>query len=369
MTRRGLGRTVAVGLAAAVLTLAGAVPRAAGQSLLLRSPNLGGTWVAEPGVLHFHFLHRFSAGDEPARKVQNAPTFLLAGGLGADLMAGARYATSSAVRLGFPNEWEFFVRWNPSFGQEAAGPVALHAGWNQASNSVDAEITGAVEAGRIRLLGAVRGFSSPYDGDDARAAVGAGVVIPVLDWLSLAGDAASLLDRTDAEDIAWGAGLHARIPTTPHTISLHASNVLTTTLEGASVGTEDVRFGFEFTVPVTLSRWFGRGPPAPSAGLAADIEVGMSDDLRFTPATIRIRAGQTVRWVNGSDLPHTVTADPALARAEGSVLLPAGAQPFDSGMLAPGARFTRRFDVPGTYRYFCIPHEGAGMIGTIVVDP
>jgi plastocyanin len=25
------------------------------------------------------------------------------------------------------------------------------------------------------------------------------------------------------------------------------------------------------------------------------------------------------------------------------------------------------FDVPGTYQYFCIPHEMAGMTGTVVV--
>ncbi len=30
-------------------------------------------------------------------------------------------------------------------------------------------------------------------------------------------------------------------------------------------------------------------------------------------------------------------------------------------------RFSRTFDEPGTYRYICIPHEGAGMVGTVVV--
>jgi plastocyanin len=325
--------------------------------------------VAEPGVLQFHFLHRFAAGGAPARKVLNSPTFLMAAGLPVDVMVGARYATSSAVRIGFPNEWEFFARWNPSLGAGSARPLALHAGWNQATESVDVELTGALDISSVRLIGAVRGFTSPYAGKDARGAVGAGVTIRLLDWLAVAADAASLLDRAaDGEDVAWGAGLHARIPSTPHTISLHASNVLTTTLEGASVGTDDVRFGFEFTVPLTLSRWFGGAPPV-AADVDADVDVHMTAALRFIPDTDRVRVGQTIGWINDSNLPHTVTADPDRARQEGSVLLPEGARPFDSGTLAPGERFAWRFHIPGTYRYFCVPHEGAGMVGTIVVEP
>jgi plastocyanin len=364
----GRGPFRAAALVAVVLAGSALCEPAAAQSLLLRPPNLGGTWVARPGVLQFHFLHRFSATDPPARKVLNSPTFLMAAGLPVDVMVGARYATSSAVRFGFPNEWEFFARWNPALGSAGARPLALHAAWNQAAESLDAELTGALEVSSVRLIGAVRGFTSPYAGDEARAAVGAGFVVRLLDWLALAGDASSLVDRGAGEDIAWGAGLHARIPTTPHTISLHASNVLTTTLEGASIGTEDVRFGFEFTVPLTLSRWFG-GEPEAAAGARADVDVRMTDDLRFVPDTVRVRVGQAIRWVNDSDLLHTVTADPARARQANSVALPPGATPFDSGALAPGRQFVRSFSVPGTYRYVCLPHEGAGMIGTIVVLP
>ena len=40
---------------------------------------------------------------------------------------------------------------------------------------------------------------------------------------------------------------------------------------------------------------------------------------------------------------------------------------FDSGQLEPGATFSHTFRVPGTYRYFCVPHEVAGMIGTLIV--
>jgi plastocyanin len=49
------------------------------------------------------------------------------------------------------------------------------------------------------------------------------------------------------------------------------------------------------------------------------------------------------------------------------VSLPKGAATFDSGFMPPGATFDYTFTVPGTYHYFCVPHEKAGMVGTIVV--
>ncbi len=99
----------------------------------------------------------------------------------------------------------------------------------------------------------------------------------------------------------------------------------------------------------------------------ADVTIEMTGELIYEPAAATVRVGDTVRWVNVSNVPHTVTADPDLAVNPQSVMLPAGAAPFDSGLISPGGAYTRTFSVPGTYRYFCRPHEGAGMIATIVV--
>lgn len=96
--------------------------------------------------------------------------------------------------------------------------------------------------------------------------------------------------------------------------------------------------------------------------------VSMSNQLAFEPALITIKAGETVRFVNDSALPHTVTADPTKARNSDSTSLPEGAETFDSGILAAGESFSRTFTKPGTYQYFCIPHEMAGMTGTIIVQ-
>jgi plastocyanin len=98
------------------------------------------------------------------------------------------------------------------------------------------------------------------------------------------------------------------------------------------------------------------------------VTVQATDALRFTPSEVRVQIGDTVRWENQSTVVHTVTADPDRAADAANVELPDGAAPFDSGFVDPGDSFTHTFDTPGTYRYVCIPHEGVGMIGTIVVE-
>ncbi len=110
--------------------------------------------------------------------------------------------------------------------------------------------------------------------------------------------------------------------------------------------------------------------PTPGRALAPpDAVVGMTNTLRFEPDTVRVPVGGTVEWRNTSLLVHTVTGDPAKATLEGSARLPKGAKPFDSGNLDPKATFRHTFTVPGTYGYFCIPHEGAKMKGVVIVTP
>jgi plastocyanin len=93
----------------------------------------------------------------------------------------------------------------------------------------------------------------------------------------------------------------------------------------------------------------------------------MTEGLQFDPAEVTIRVGGTVTWVNEASVDHTVTGDPSKAAEEGDAELPEGAEPWDSGFVKPGASFSMTFDVPGTYRYFCIPHENVDMLGVIEV--
>jgi plastocyanin len=103
-------------------------------------------------------------------------------------------------------------------------------------------------------------------------------------------------------------------------------------------------------------------------GQAAAV-IEMTDLLAFDPGEVTVRAGETVEWRNASNIRHTVTADPDDAADPDHVALPDTADPFDSGLIDPGGVWRRTFDVPGTYTYFCIPHESTGMVGKIIVRP
>lgn len=101
----------------------------------------------------------------------------------------------------------------------------------------------------------------------------------------------------------------------------------------------------------------------------------MKDSQRFAPEEITVPAGEETVFTNVSSEAHTVTA-----YSDG---LPEGADYFTTGgfdseadardnltetLVGPGETYELTLTEPGTYRYFCIPHEDAGMIGRIVVE-
>lgn len=88
--------------------------------------------------------------------------------------------------------------------------------------------------------------------------------------------------------------------------------------------------------------------PAPTAPIGTSVTMAGS---RFTPPTLSIKVGDTVRWFNDDSLPHTVTATD---------------RAWDSGNLSPGGSFERRFDAPGTHAYGCRYHPW--MVATVVVS-
>ncbi len=349
-------RTICI--AAAGLALL--APGAGAQSLLDRPPNLSGAWVGTSGTMYFHFLHRFTASPAPERKVTNAPTFVIAVGLPVRTLLGANYATNSQLAPRYPNEWEFFVR-HGLFLQDDGAPldVAGQVGYNLAADGVDGEIALARREGRLRVVTAARVISDPSAAGETRFALAGGATLRLGRFVALAGDVASLLNLQEGERVAWSGGIHLALPHTPHTLSLQAANTNAVTLQGASRGEEQVRYGFEFTVPLTLRRWFGAGaapaPPPPSDAMRPPeappgaIVAGMRD-FAFTPARLEIPAGTTVEWTNNDPVAHTVTAED---------------RSFDSGLIEPGASWRHTFEVPGTYSFFCTPHPF--MRGVVVV--
>lgn len=90
---------------------------------------------------------------------------------------------------------------------------------------------------------------------------------------------------------------------------------------------------------------------------------------RFIPASLTIRRGDSVQFINRSRTGHTVTAHPAFATRRSHFKLPPGVNPFHSGNIPPGRGHGRTFLVAGPYKYFCVPHQNMGMIGKILVLP
>ncbi len=105
-----------------------------------------------------------------------------------------------------------------------------------------------------------------------------------------------------------------------------------------------------------------------TTGAASGPVVEMGALSVFTPARLTIKVGQTVTWRNTSNIVHTATADPKKLVKPENARLPEGVAPWDSGSILAGKTWSHTFDVAGEYRYACVPHEIAGMIGVIIVE-
>jgi plastocyanin len=177
------------------------------------------------------------------------------------------------------------------------------------------------------------------------------------------------------------------------------------------LGTEQAEALLEEGRQLVLQHSAAATPAAGADGATHEITAGTGGDnvevLRFLPAEVSIKAGDTVRWTNRSmHDPHTVTflggdAAPELIQVEpqeggppslvlnSTAILAAGGDSFDgtgfvnSGILGHelaemsadvprDTTFELTFTAPGEYTYYCVFHAAGpdaehGMVGTIVV--
>jgi plastocyanin len=103
--------------------------------------------------------------------------------------------------------------------------------------------------------------------------------------------------------------------------------------------------------------------------------IGDASGYRFVPATVTIKAGDTVRWTNVSGGPHNVTfwsdsiPTSAAARLQASMTQPIS--PLSGPLLAaPNATYSVSFAglSAGTYSYYCMPHLALGMKARVIVE-
>jgi plastocyanin len=97
--------------------------------------------------------------------------------------------------------------------------------------------------------------------------------------------------------------------------------------------------------------------PAATAAPAASTPRGTTIAIKnfaFDPATLTVKSGTTVSWVNQDGTSHTIVSDPVSPVS------------FSSDTLQTGASYTFSFTQPGTYTYHCSIHHS--MKGTIIVQ-
>jgi plastocyanin len=351
------GLRIASALAAGLVAVGVPTVSLDAQSVLERSPNLHGVWGVETGRGIFLFAHRFevsSGGDE----LTSIPTLTLAAGLPLGLTAGVDYTSfSEAVPENLSgNEAQFWLK-RPVRLTEMFD-AALLAGYNTAARSMDGALDVRVSTRRISIFGEGRAFSDLFGSGDPGAAAAVGAAVMLTQHLAVTGDVGMVLTEEDVP-AAWSAAVAMDIPGSPHTISFQLTNTGATTLQGASreksVGSEDLRYGFAFTVPISPPSAWARifqplaPPPAPTTPGAVLVRISQ---FAYSPSEITIRQGQTIEWVNQDPDAHTATAD---------------GRSWDSGLLQDGERYSRTFTTPGRFQYFCIPHPQ--MTATVVVTP
>ena len=108
-----------------------------------------------------------------------------------------------------------------------------------------------------------------------------------------------------------------------------------------------------------------------------DYDIGMSSSA-FLPNYIKIKVGQTIKWINNNSRAHTITAYENRIPENAPYFASGGFSSENesreiwnknmNGSMGTGEIFEHRFTVAGKYHYFCIPHEIGGMIGIVEVE-
>jgi plastocyanin len=108
-----------------------------------------------------------------------------------------------------------------------------------------------------------------------------------------------------------------------------------------------------------ISAMFGRSGVRIAVAAALSLYLGTAhaeeskvtiDNFTFSPATLKVKVGDTVTWTNHDDIPHTVVS----------------AGKFRSKAMDTDGTFSFTFTTAGEYKYFCSLHPH--MTGAITVE-
>ncbi|NJK28123.1 MAG: plastocyanin [Coleofasciculaceae cyanobacterium SM2_3_26] len=103
-----------------------------------------------------------------------------------------------------------------------------------------------------------------------------------------------------------------------------------------------------------------------SSAAAETITITMgAGGLKYNPAKITAHPGDTIEWKIGQLPPHNVVFDPAKS-ADKNLAKQLSHQKTE----IKGSFLTEvpTDATPGSYSFYCTPHRGAGMVGTLTIE-
>src|SRR5438132_7303666 len=114
-------------------------------------------------------------------------------------------------------------------------------------------------------------------------------------------------------------------------------------------------FSFPITLLMATIALLLSYPKASAA--TVDVTVAPNGQLVFSPSSVTINPGDTVRWTWAATFHSSTSGIPGM---------PNGI--WDSGILNQGATFSHTFNSTGSFPYYCTPHGGCcGMVGMVTV--
>ncbi|OEL15836.1 Plastocyanin, chloroplastic [Dichanthelium oligosanthes] len=127
-----------------------------------------------------------------------------------------------------------------------------------------------------------------------------------------------------------------------------------------------------FTVRASLGKAAGTAAVAVAASallaggaMAQDVLLGANGGaLVFEPSEFSVKAGDTITFKNNAGFPHNIVFD------EDEVPSGVDVEKISQSeyLNAQGETYSVTLTVPGTYGFYCEPHQGAGMVGKVTVN-
>ncbi len=128
---------------------------------------------------------------------------------------------------------------------------------------------------------------------------------------------------------------------------------LTAALSACGSNSSDTASSSTASAPTTAGTSAAAATPSSPAPEAAVVVI--VKDMKFTPAHVQVKSGETVTWkFEDGGIPHQITGvrDNALG--------------LNSVILKEGGEYSYTFTAPGTYNYICSIHPD--MTGTVEVS-